>query len=129
MGRFGRPFCCKPGAGYCQKATLVLVGSVAILAHRQQIKPHRGSEETRPNVFAALGAGADDRAGPRRDDALDGGAIRRRSDSEEEFLGFEPEQEPAKVGRRKRKADAANLPPAEVRRSKRLREKNRSFEL
>lgn len=57
-----------------------------------------------------------------------GGAIRRWSDSDEELLGFEPELEPAKVGRRKRKANAANLPPAEVRRSKHLREKNRSFE-
>lgn len=105
---------------------MVLVGNVAVLAHRHQLKPHRGSNDGRANVFIAPGATVRGISGS------DGAVVRTnrsRSNSEEEFRGFEAEEMPAKVGRRKRKADAANLPPASpVRRSKRLRNLNTSLE-
>lgn len=104
----------------------MLVGSVAVLAHRHQLKPHRGSNDERANVFTAPGATVRGMSG------ADGAIVRTnrsRSNSEEEFRGFEAEEMPAKVGRRKRKADAANLPPASpVRRSKRLRNLNPAIE-
>ncbi|XP_058467618.1 uncharacterized protein LOC131440375 [Malaya genurostris] len=97
--------------------TQILLGNVAIMAHRKQIRRYKDRDpEPRPNMMMGPSSEADRFGILEREESLYGAG----SGSEENlFRGFS-EHDLAKVGR-KRKASTANLPGGCLRRSKRLR--------
>lgn len=108
----------------------MLVGSVEVMAHRNQIKPYHERESDRPNVLMhpVMRNGSHEEKGQAGADAAgeysvddDPMELAGSGDEHDEpFRGF-PEVPVAKAASRKRRAAVANLPAAYPRRSKRLR--------